>query len=59
MGESFGPYRLGLDEEVIKHITSANVATGFHGGDPDWMARTVALAEENSRILKDIIKRAS
>ena len=47
MGESFGSYRLGLDEEVIKHITSANVATGFHGGDPDWMARTVALAEEN------------
>jgi len=45
MGESFGSHRLGLDEEVIKHITSANVATGFHAGDPDWMARTVALAE--------------
>ncbi|MBM3956523.1 MAG: LamB/YcsF family protein [Gemmatimonadetes bacterium] len=46
MGESFGSYKLGLDEEIIKHITSANVATGFHAGDPDWMARTVALAEE-------------
>ena len=45
MGESFGLYKLGFDEEIIKHITSANVATGFHAGDPDWMARTVALAE--------------
>ena len=45
MGESFGSYKLGLDEEIIKHITSANVAAGFHAGDPDWMARTVALAE--------------
>ena len=46
MGESYGSYKLGLDEEIIKYITSANVATGFHAGDPDWMARTVALAEE-------------
>lgn len=46
MGESFGSYRLGLDEEVVKHVTSVNVAAGFHAGDPDWMARTVALAEE-------------
>lgn len=45
MGESFGSYKLGLDEEIIKHITSANVATGFHAGDPDWMAKTVDLAE--------------
>ena len=46
MGESFGMYKLGHDEEVIKYITSANVACGFHAGDPMWMRRTVQLAEE-------------
>ncbi len=46
MGESFGMYKLGQDEEVIKYITSANVACGFHAGDPMWMRRTVQLAEE-------------
>ena len=48
IGESFASYRMGLDEEIVKHITSANIACGFHAGDPDWMARTVELAEENS-----------
>lgn len=48
MGESFGPYKLGFDEEIISYITSANVATGFHSGDPMWMAHTVKLAEEHS-----------
>ena len=47
MGESFGMYKLGFDEEVIKHITSANIACGFHAGDPAWMRHTVQLAEEN------------
>ena len=47
IGESFASYRMGLDEEIVKHITSANIACGFHAGDPDWMARTVALAEEH------------
>ena len=47
MGESFGVYKLGLDEEVIKYITSANVACGFHAGDPMWMRETVRLAEES------------
>ena len=46
MGESFGVYKLGCDEEVIKYITSANIACGFHAGDPMWMQRTVQLAEE-------------
>ncbi len=45
MGESFGMYKMGFDEEVIKYITSANIACGFHAGDPNWMRRTVALAE--------------
>ena len=47
IGESFAGYKLGFDEELVKYITSANIATGFHAGDPDWMARTVQLAEEN------------
>ena len=46
MGESFGMYKMGLDEEVIKHISSASIACGFHAGDPTWMRRTVQLAEE-------------
>jgi 5-oxoprolinase (ATP-hydrolysing) subunit A len=44
MGEGFGPYTLGLDEEVMPLITSANVACGFHAGDPQVLRKTVALA---------------
>ena len=47
IGESFAGYVLGLDSEIIKYITSATIATGFHAGDPDWMAKTVNLAIEN------------
>jgi|TARA_B100001971_G_scaffold211122_1_gene238204 UPF0271 protein len=47
MGESFGMYTMGFDDEVIKHITSANIACGFHAGDPNWMRTTVELAEAN------------
>ena len=46
MGESFGMYKLGYDEEIIKYITSANIACGFHAGDPMWMSKTVNMAEE-------------
>jgi 5-oxoprolinase (ATP-hydrolysing) subunit A len=46
VGESFGVYKLGLDEEVIPHITSANIACGFHAGDPAVMRKTVALAKQ-------------
>ncbi|ANF21890.1 LamB/YcsF family protein [Thermococcus piezophilus] len=46
MGESFGRYKLGLDEEVMNRITSANVATGWHAGDPIVMRKTVRLAKE-------------
>lgn len=45
MGESFGMYVLGNDEEMMKYITSANIACGFHGGDPHVMRRTVELAQ--------------
>ena len=45
MGESFGAYTIGADELVMPWITSANVACGFHGGDPLVMRRTVRLAK--------------
>ena len=45
MGESFGIYRLGNDEEMMRHVTSINVACGFHAGDPHVMRKTVALAK--------------
>jgi UPF0271 protein len=44
MGESFGRYHLGSDAEVIRFVTSANIACGFHAGDPLVMEATVALA---------------
>ena len=47
MGESFGMYKLGCDEEAIKYITSANIACGFHAGDPMWMRSSVQLAEKH------------
>jgi UPF0271 protein len=47
MGESFGAYRIGADDEVFPHITSANVACGFHGGDPTVMRRTVERAKHH------------
>ncbi|HUL22858.1 MAG TPA: 5-oxoprolinase subunit PxpA [Thermodesulfobacteriota bacterium] len=47
VGESFGVYRLGLDDGVIPHVTSANIACGFHAGDPGVMRKTVALAKQH------------
>lgn len=44
MGESFGAYKLGRDSEVLKFVTSANIACGFHAGDPATMRQTVKLA---------------
>jgi 5-oxoprolinase (ATP-hydrolysing) subunit A len=45
MGESYGRWTLGNDEEVMPHLTSANLACGFHAGDPHIMRRSVALAQ--------------
>ena len=47
MGESFGSYKLGMDADVIRYITSANIACGWHAGDPLVMDRTVQMAVEN------------
>lgn len=44
IGESFGDYKLGMDEEVLKHISSANIACGYHAGDPLTMNKTVEMA---------------
>src|SRR3989304_1191460 len=44
MGESYGRWTLGADAEIMPFITSANVACGYHGGDPHVMRTTVALA---------------
>jgi len=45
-GESFGAYTIGADEEVLRWVTSANVACGWHGGDPSVMRRTIRRAKE-------------
>ena len=45
MGESFGRWTLGNDEAILPLVPTANIATGFHGGDPHVMRRTVALAK--------------
>lgn len=45
-GESFGAYRMGDDAAMLDIVTSANVACGFHAGDPDIMAETFRLAKQ-------------
>lgn len=46
MGEAYGAYRMGPDAELLGIVSSANVACGFHGGDPNVMAETFRLARE-------------
>jgi UPF0271 protein len=45
-GESFGHFNIGEDEQVLKHVSSANIACGAHAGDPDIMRQTVRAAKE-------------
>ena len=47
MGEGFGPWRMGDDAALLDVITSANIACGFHAGDPDVMAETMRPAAKN------------
>lgn len=47
LGESFGSWTMGLDEQAMPHIDLANIACGFHGGDPDVMVRTLKLAKQH------------
>ena len=46
LGESFGPWPMGQDAALMESITSANVACGFHAGDPGVMRQTIALAKD-------------
>ena len=47
MGEGFGPWKMGDDADLLGIVTSANIACGFHAGDPDTMAATMRHAAEN------------
>lgn len=44
LGESFGQYTIGSDEQILEYVTSANIACGFHAGDPTVMRKTVRMA---------------
>jgi len=48
LGESFGSWTMGLDKQVMPHIDQANIACGFHAGDPLVMQKTLALAKANN-----------
>lgn len=47
LGESFGAYKIGMDDQVIPFISSANIACGFHASDPMVMQKTVKMAKES------------
>jgi len=47
LGESYGSWTMGLDAAVMPHIDQANIACGFHGGDPLTIGRTLALAAQH------------
>ena len=51
IGESFGAYKLGDDTEILKHITAANVACGWHAGDPMVMDKVVRMASERGVVV--------
>jgi len=48
LGESYGAFKVGNDEKIMPHITSANIACGFHAGDPMTMAQAINLAKKHN-----------
>ena len=46
MGESFGNYKIGMDEDIVQYISSANIACGFHASDPLVMEKTIGLCRQ-------------
>ena len=48
LGESYGSWSMGRDEQAMQHIDQANIACGFHGGDPLVMRNTLRLAKQNN-----------
>ena len=61
LGESFGSWKMGLDEAVMPHIDQANIACGFHAGDPLVLQKTLTLAKrsEERRVGKGCTSRLS
>jgi len=55
MGESFGIYSAGNDEEIMPLIDIANVACGFHASDPNHMRKTVELAKKLLRQISPLL----
>jgi len=51
LGESFGSWTMGLDKQVMPHIDQANIACGFHAGDPLVMQKTLELAKKHNVIV--------
>ena len=51
LGEGFGAYSYGADEELLPLVTSANIACGWHGGDPSVIRRAVHLAAGNGVVI--------
>jgi len=51
MGESFGIYKMGFDEQIIPFVDMANLACGFHSGDADTMNSSVALAKQYDKMI--------
>ncbi|MBB5217009.1 LamB/YcsF family protein [Parapusillimonas granuli] len=51
MGESYGAWTMGHDDDILPYVTSANIACGYHAGDPTTMRRTVAAALKNDAAL--------
>lgn len=47
MGESYGAWIMGADDQIMPNITSANIACGFHGGDPKTIDKTIKLAKQH------------
>ena len=47
LGESYGSWKMGRDDEVMPHIDQANIACGFHAGDPTVMKHTISIAQES------------
>jgi UPF0271 protein len=48
LGESYGNFKVGSDEDVVPHIASASVGCGFHAGDPSTMRKTIELAKRHN-----------
>lgn len=47
MGEGFGRWKMGPDEELMQYIDTANIACGYHAGDPTLMLKMVRLAKQS------------